>query len=135
MDKHRAELIQRIIIVMPIADDLLQRCLIHEEVYSNIHATRTSQEQMRLLYEALNSGGVKVKSAFYRILLEQQPQLVQDLGKIIYLPLCAAEIQCIKLGYLGFLQVCYSSLSHELNQRQYLNRSSAQMQCHCCGLG
>ncbi|XP_064807886.1 NACHT, LRR and PYD domains-containing protein 3-like isoform X1 [Oncorhynchus masou masou] len=79
VDKHMAELIQRVIIVMPIADDLLQRHLIHKEVYSNIHATRTSQEQMRLLYEALHSGGVKVKSAFYRILLEQQPQIVQDL--------------------------------------------------------
>lgn len=129
-----AELIQRVIIVMPIADDLLQRRLIHKEVYSNIHATRTSQGQMRLLYEALHSGGVKVKSAFYRILLEQQPQIVQDLGKSISLPLCAAEIQCIKLGYLGFFHVCYSSLSHELNQSQYLNRSSDKMQCHCCGL-
>jgi hypothetical protein len=38
------------------------------------------------------------------------------------------------LGYLGFSHVCYSSLSHELNQSQYLNRSSGKMQCHRCGL-
>ncbi|XP_038873506.1 NACHT, LRR and PYD domains-containing protein 12-like isoform X3 [Salvelinus namaycush] len=80
VDRHMADLIKRVTIVMPIADNLLQRGMIHEEMYSNIRAASTSQQQMRLLYEALK-GGVKVKSAFYRVLLEQQPHLVQDLGQ------------------------------------------------------
>ncbi|XP_041693443.2 NACHT, LRR and PYD domains-containing protein 12 isoform X3 [Coregonus clupeaformis] len=80
VDLHMADLIQRVTTVMNIADILLQRGMIHKEMYSNIRAASTSQQQMRLLYEALN-GGVKVKSAFFRILLEQQPHLVQDLGQ------------------------------------------------------
>ena len=55
--------------------------LIHSERYSKIHAARTRDDQMRLLYQALDSGGDQVKSDFYRILLDLEPDLVKTLGK------------------------------------------------------
>eukprot|EP00063_Salmo_salar_P058945 XP_014033780.1 PREDICTED: serine/threonine-protein kinase/endoribonuclease IRE1-like [Salmo salar] len=79
VDRHRAELIQRVHTVMPIADDLLRNKMIHPEVYSNIQTANTSQDQMRELYKALKSGGPEVKSAFYRSLLKQDRYLVEDL--------------------------------------------------------
>uniref|UniRef100_A0A3P9A6G7 CARD domain-containing protein n=1 Tax=Esox lucius TaxID=8010 RepID=A0A3P9A6G7_ESOLU len=81
VDENRKDLIQRVTIVMTIADDLLQRGMIDQEMYNNIKALRTTQDKMRELYIALNSGGVKVKSTFYTILLNKEPYLVQDLGK------------------------------------------------------
>uniref|UniRef100_A0A4W5R7G2 non-specific serine/threonine protein kinase n=1 Tax=Hucho hucho TaxID=62062 RepID=A0A4W5R7G2_9TELE len=83
MDRHRAELIQRVREVMPIADDLLRRGMIYPAVYSNIQTSKTSQDQMRELYKAVQSGGPEVKSAFYRILLKQEPHLVINLGDAV----------------------------------------------------
>ncbi|XP_029584543.1 serine/threonine-protein kinase/endoribonuclease IRE1 isoform X2 [Salmo trutta] len=80
VDRHRAELIQRVKMVMPIADDLLRKEMIHPEVYSNIQTANTSQDRMRELYKALKSGGPEVKSAFYRSLLKQDRYLVDDLA-------------------------------------------------------
>lgn len=72
LDKKRSKLIQTITLVMPIADELRQQGLIHPETYNKIQAARTSQDQMRELYNALTT--TKSKSAFYRILQEIEPQ-------------------------------------------------------------
>uniref|UniRef100_A0A4W5RH98 CARD domain-containing protein n=1 Tax=Hucho hucho TaxID=62062 RepID=A0A4W5RH98_9TELE len=87
VDTHQAELIQRVTMVMPIADELLQRGIILDEVYCNIHAAQTRQEQMRELYKALKT--VKIKSAFCRILQEKETYLIQELGG----PACI-EVDC-----------------------------------------
>ncbi|XP_036842909.1 uncharacterized protein LOC110535267 isoform X4 [Oncorhynchus mykiss] len=79
VDIHSVHLSQRVTMVIPMAF-----YLIRSERYSEIHAARTRQDQMRLLYEALNSrgdsGGNQVKSDFYRILLDLEPDVVNDLG-------------------------------------------------------
>ncbi|XP_071235370.1 uncharacterized protein [Salvelinus alpinus] len=54
--------------------------LIRSETYSEIRAARTRQDQMRLLYQALDKD--KLKSDFYRILLDLEPDLVIDLGAL-----------------------------------------------------
>ncbi|XP_037544438.1 NLR family CARD domain-containing protein 3-like [Nematolebias whitei] len=73
VDNNRAELIQSISAVMPIADLMLERHVIHKEMYNNIRAARTSQDQMREVYSALTS--TKAKFAFYNILREIQPDI------------------------------------------------------------
>ncbi|KPP59356.1 hypothetical protein Z043_122732, partial [Scleropages formosus] len=77
VDSNRAELIQRVVAVMPIADELLQRNMIHRETYNNILTAGTSQKQMRLLYSVLDSAGDTVKSAFHTFLKNNCPHLVQ----------------------------------------------------------
>uniref|UniRef100_A0A4W5QCQ2 NACHT domain-containing protein n=1 Tax=Hucho hucho TaxID=62062 RepID=A0A4W5QCQ2_9TELE len=79
VDEHRSQIIQRVTMVMPIADKLLAEGMIHKEVYSNISAARTDQDKMRELFKALHSGGNKVKSAFLSMLRENEPNLLQDL--------------------------------------------------------
>uniref|UniRef100_A0A4W5LSI6 CARD domain-containing protein n=1 Tax=Hucho hucho TaxID=62062 RepID=A0A4W5LSI6_9TELE len=87
VDRHRAELIQRVRKVMPIADDLLRRGMIQYEMFSNITTSKTNQGKMREVYKALQSGGTPLKAAFYRILLENERILVINLGKVLSLPL------------------------------------------------
>ncbi|XP_038842493.1 uncharacterized protein LOC120041697 [Salvelinus namaycush] len=91
VDIHKDHLIQNVTMVIPIAF-----YLIRSEKYSEIHAARTSQDQMGLLYEALDYGGKqeekesggkmlkegRVKSDFYRILLDLEPDLVIDLDDL-----------------------------------------------------
>lgn len=73
VDNNRSKLIQNVVLVMPIADELLQRNVIRNEMYANIETCRTSHDQMRGLYKALTT--VKAKCAFYKILKENHPEL------------------------------------------------------------
>ncbi|KAM9502829.1 receptor-interacting serine/threonine-protein kinase 3-like isoform 2-T2 [Salvelinus alpinus] len=82
VDDNMEKLVQRITMVMPIADGLHQRKMIHDEDYSEITAAQTSMSKMRKLYVALKPGGAVAKSAFYQILLEQQTLLVEELGGV-----------------------------------------------------
>ncbi|XP_035385952.1 NACHT, LRR and PYD domains-containing protein 1a-like [Electrophorus electricus] len=77
VDKYRVELIQRVRLVDPIADDL--KPLIGDEKYANIRSSRTSQDQMRVLYSFL-SGGATIKEKFYESLLKNELYLVEDLA-------------------------------------------------------
>ncbi|XP_063054473.1 nuclear GTPase SLIP-GC-like, partial [Engraulis encrasicolus] len=79
LEEKRPKLIQRVTEVMPIADQLLSKGVIGQETYANIQAAATSQDKMRLLFEGLHSAGVQGKLAFYTILQEQLPHLVDDL--------------------------------------------------------
>ena len=76
VDSNRAELIQSVTLVMPIADQMLQRGIIHKEKYNQIRTMSTSQDQMREVYSALTS--TKAKSVFYRICSEIYPQIFES---------------------------------------------------------
>ncbi|KAI1903776.1 hypothetical protein AGOR_G00030700 [Albula goreensis] len=78
VESHRAEFIQRVTLVEPIADRLLQRKFINNEMYNVIISGRTSQDKMRKLFHALNT--IESQEAFYLILEEQQPYLMEDLA-------------------------------------------------------
>ncbi|XP_041920120.1 NACHT, LRR and PYD domains-containing protein 1-like isoform X2 [Alosa sapidissima] len=80
VDRHRAELIGRVYNVMPIADALLSKGLVHPEKYSEIRAAATSEAKMREIYECLRSAGAGAKAAFYGVLLQEEPHLLQDLS-------------------------------------------------------
>ncbi|XP_028267020.1 NACHT, LRR and PYD domains-containing protein 12-like [Parambassis ranga] len=71
VDSHRAELIQSVTLVMQIADEMLDRNIIQQEMYDRIRANMTTQDQMRELYRALSC--TAAKSAFYKILHNLQP--------------------------------------------------------------
>ncbi|XP_041966534.1 uncharacterized protein LOC121724196 isoform X2 [Alosa sapidissima] len=79
VERHRADLIGRITQVMPLADRLRSLGMLHVEAYEEIRAAKTSQEKMRELFKALDSGGDRVKSAFYCTLRDIHPYLLQDL--------------------------------------------------------
>uniref|UniRef100_A0A671P8Y9 Si:ch211-66k16.27 n=1 Tax=Sinocyclocheilus anshuiensis TaxID=1608454 RepID=A0A671P8Y9_9TELE len=80
VDKNYAALIQKVSSVMAIADELKNKGMIHEEKYSEIRAEQTNQGKMRMLFEALNSGGDRVKNDFYYALRDHEPYLFKDLG-------------------------------------------------------
>ncbi|XP_042183902.1 uncharacterized protein LOC121847359 isoform X2 [Oncorhynchus tshawytscha] len=77
VDIHRVHLSQNVTLVIPIAF-----FLIRSERYSEIHPARTRKDQMKLLYQALEEAEDtrRMKSDFYRILLDLEPDLLIDLG-------------------------------------------------------
>ncbi|XP_048020132.1 NACHT, LRR and PYD domains-containing protein 1a allele 5-like [Megalobrama amblycephala] len=78
--KNEATLIQRVTSVMAIADELKNKDMIHDEKYAEIKAEGTNQGKMRKLFEALHSGGDRVKNDFYYALKHHEPFLFKDLG-------------------------------------------------------
>ncbi|XP_036445733.1 NACHT, LRR and PYD domains-containing protein 1b allele 3-like isoform X2 [Colossoma macropomum] len=83
VDRTRTELIQRVSLVMPLADELLSKRMLSKEAYANIKAEKTPQDKMRALYEALDTEGSAAKTAFYQALMRQNPHLVQELEKTL----------------------------------------------------
>ncbi|XP_031676764.1 uncharacterized protein LOC116371838 isoform X2 [Oncorhynchus kisutch] len=79
LDARRPKLVDNVTKVMPLADAL--RPMIQQQDYSDICAAGTNVEKMRVLFTAVDSGGEKVKSAFYKSLMKEEPDLVLDILK------------------------------------------------------
>ncbi|XP_042169430.1 NACHT, LRR and PYD domains-containing protein 12-like, partial [Oncorhynchus tshawytscha] len=68
--------------------------MIHKEAYLNICAAQTTPDQMRELYNVLNTD--KVKSVFYRLLQKEEPYLVQVPGGPDCMEVdCCGQTMCI----------------------------------------
>ncbi|XP_045567777.1 selection and upkeep of intraepithelial T-cells protein 5 isoform X14 [Salmo salar] len=82
VNKHKDHLIQMVSKGESIASELHQKDLIPDEMNSQISAAGTSQDQMRLLFKALEEAEdtTRVKSTFYKILLDLEPDVVKDLN-------------------------------------------------------
>lgn len=80
VDEHRAELIQRVTMVMPLADRLRTKGMLHKEAYDEIRAERTSQDKMRRLFTTLDSGGDQMKSFFFSLLQKHERPVLQHLS-------------------------------------------------------
>lgn len=79
MNTLEDKLIQRVSSVMPIADSLKSKNMITREMWRTIKTAEPQPKKMRLLFEALDSGGASVKAEFYRLLKENEPYLVDEL--------------------------------------------------------
>ncbi|KAM4601472.1 apoptosis-associated speck-like protein containing a CARD [Polymixia lowei] len=80
VDRHRSELIQRVSLIEPILDRLLDRNVIDQEAYNVIKCKPTTQDKMRALYDGpLHTCGNRGKDIFYEILDGSQKFLMDDL--------------------------------------------------------
>lgn len=79
-DRNWCALIKSVENVNNIADNLLQKQIIHEELYSEItHPTSTSEASMRKICSIVRKGSDTVKEMFISILLEEDPNLLNHL--------------------------------------------------------
>lgn len=79
MDTHYDALIQRVTSVMPITDKMYESRNLTWEVYSKITKAISKKSQIRELLNAVKSGGPALKSAFYKVLRDVQPEVIQEL--------------------------------------------------------
>ncbi|XP_048019711.1 NACHT, LRR and PYD domains-containing protein 1 homolog [Megalobrama amblycephala] len=79
-DKNWCDLIKYVKNVNAIADKLLQRQIIQDEIYSEItHPNSTSEESMRRICSVVRKGSVTVKEILISVLLEENPNLLNHL--------------------------------------------------------
>lgn len=84
VDTHYEALIQRVTSAINIADKLHENRKLTWRVYSKITNATSKITQVRELLNAVKSGGPAVKSAFYEVLQEIEPGVIQELeGTVI----------------------------------------------------
>ncbi|XP_059194786.1 NACHT, LRR and PYD domains-containing protein 1b allele 2-like [Centropristis striata] len=81
VDKHRVKLIERVSNLAAILDDLLDKKVIQQGVYAEICAKCTDEDKMRALYSGPLKAGETCKDIVYKILVKNEPLLIQELEK------------------------------------------------------
>ncbi|XP_056392816.1 apoptosis-associated speck-like protein containing a CARD [Hyla sarda] len=79
VDRHRAALIQRVVLVAQLLDDLLQWRLLTHEQYDRVRSMATSQDQMRELFSFARFWGNDDKDQILRSLREHNAPLIRSL--------------------------------------------------------
>ncbi|KAJ8355371.1 hypothetical protein AAFF_G00059210, partial [Aldrovandia affinis] len=85
VDKNQVQLKERVKLVKPILDRLLEKDILVPEMYDTIEVEKTSYNQMRcLLHKVIFPGSNKVKDEFCRILEEKERNLMRELRGLKY---------------------------------------------------
>ncbi|XP_050957959.1 uncharacterized protein LOC127159060 [Labeo rohita] len=114
VNKHRRHLIHRVSSVMEIADGLMAKNMITGEIYSEVYAIKTPQDRLRLLLDALDSGGDSVKAEFYRLLKENEPHLMaQNNDDECYVCRSEGDLVCCDECPRAFHLYCHLPAVHE----------------------
>ncbi|KAK0140416.1 Apoptosis-associated speck-like protein containing a CARD [Merluccius polli] len=80
VDRHRSSLIQRISLMEPVLDQLLDHEVVRQEQYDTILTKEPRQNQVRELYRgALRSSGTRGKDIFLSVLEKTDHLLIEDL--------------------------------------------------------
>ncbi|XP_044160547.1 apoptosis-associated speck-like protein containing a CARD [Bufo gargarizans] len=96
VDRHRAALISRVVLVAPIIDDLYGR-LLTREAYETVRSRATSSEQMRELFRNVESWGNEDKDQFLKSLRKHNSPLIRDLeAKKYYNPSIDRCLVCVE---------------------------------------
>ncbi|KAG9468189.1 hypothetical protein GDO78_023308 [Eleutherodactylus coqui] len=73
LDIHLGDLTRLITLVAPVLDDLLSQNLLSQEQYHNVRKEKTTEEQMRALYDCIRSLGCADKDKVIRALRRHNP--------------------------------------------------------------
>ncbi|XP_073403537.1 apoptosis-associated speck-like protein containing a CARD [Dendrobates tinctorius] len=79
VDRHRTQLVDRVALVDPILDDLLQWKLLTSEHYTTVRSMNTPQNKMRQLFSYVDSWGKRDKDQFLKSLRERNAPLIRNL--------------------------------------------------------
>ncbi|KAE8578044.1 hypothetical protein XENTR_v10023294 [Xenopus tropicalis] len=79
VDKHRAELIERIPNIDPVLDELLGDGTLTQEQYDTVRSKGTCQDRMRQLYDCVRAWGDYQKDALFRAIEKHIQPLIRDL--------------------------------------------------------
>ncbi|KAI4876584.1 hypothetical protein NFI96_014812 [Prochilodus magdalenae] len=81
IDEKWTKLVEKAVSMDAVLDELLCKNVINREQYSDLKAKSTPQQKMReLICGPIHSAGDLGKIVLYKILMEQQPYMMKDLG-------------------------------------------------------
>ncbi|XP_041635726.1 NACHT, LRR and PYD domains-containing protein 1-like [Cheilinus undulatus] len=81
VDRYRPALVQRVRKTGELLDKLLVKKWISQEQYDTVRALKTSQEQMREIFQVVTSAGKRGKDTLYEILEKAERNLIEDLKR------------------------------------------------------
>lgn len=113
MQEFRAELIERVTETRRIAKALLKQGLMDNEEHQVVVSTPSSRERMAAIFRALKAEGKQIMGALYRLLLEHEPEVMLEMGK---LPVLLSMLSLMRLTQTTHKQAYVNTQMHTQTQ-------------------